>query len=389
MKKIFEYIKGMTAIAGLLTIAASCTEDDLGPLRNPVEQVTTEYTWAATADSMQTATYNTYLTSNGTFQQDNEGSSDFFHYWWNAHMLDVLTDGYIRTEDGAYLSRMKALVQGIKVRNGNKYQNEFNDDMEWLGIACVRAYEVTNDDEYLNLAKELWNEVKKGWSDEFGGGIQWKTDTPLSKNACSNAPGAILALGLYRIEENPEDLEWAKDIYDWQKSTLVDPVTGLVWDNISREGGEITINKDWIFTYNQGSYIGAAHQLYEATNEQVYLSDAIKTSNAIMTSPKVTTEGVLRNENQGDGGLFKGILVRYFTDLIQEPDLADSDREKYVEFLQFNAETFYSRGISRPSMLSSPDWRSQPGATIDLSTQLSGVMLIEAAAKLDEDGLLK
>ena len=79
MKKIFDHIKGMTAIAGLLTIATSCTEDDLGPLRNPVEQVTTEYTWAATADSMQTATYNTYLTSNGTFQQDNEGSSDFFH----------------------------------------------------------------------------------------------------------------------------------------------------------------------------------------------------------------------------------------------------------------------------------------------------------------------
>lgn len=107
-----------------------------------------------------------------------------------------------------------------------------------------------------------------------------------------------------------------------------------------------------------------------------------------MISSKVTSEGLLRNEGQGDGGLFKGILVRYFTILIQNPDLRETDRKKYVDFLKFNAETFYNKGIRRPSMLSSPDWRTQPGSGIDLSTQLSGVMLIEAAAKLKEEGLL-
>lgn len=282
---------------------------------------------------------------------------------------------------------MKALLRGIKIKNGNEYQNEFIDDMEWLGIACIRAYEATNDTEYLNVAKELWNEVKKGWSDVHGGGITWKINTPFGKNACSNAPGAILALGLYRIEENPEDLAWAKKIYDWQKVTLVDPVTGLVWDNIDIKNGETVINKDWVFTYNLGTYIGAATELYSVTNDKMYLNDAIKTSKSTMTSSKVTSEGLLKSEGQGDGGLFKGILIRYFTTLIQEPDLGESDRNDFVKFLKFNAETFFTDGISRPSMMCSPDWRKKPAATTDLSTQLSGIMLMEAAAKLKEDGI--
>ena len=39
-------------------------------------------------------------------------------------------------------------------------------------------------------------------------------------------------------------------------------------------------------------------------------------------------------------------------------------------------------------MLSGNNWKVAPasGANVDLTTQLSGVMLIEAAAKLDKDG---
>ncbi|MEX2336121.1 MAG: glycoside hydrolase family 76 protein, partial [Fulvivirga sp.] len=204
----------------------------------------------------------------------------------------------------------------------------------------------------------------------------------------SNGPAAIFALKFYNIDNNSDDLEWAKMIYAWEKATLVDPQTGLVWDNIDLKDGEAVINKDWILTYNQGTFIGAAAGLYSVTNDRTYLNDAIKTSKAIMTSPKVTSEGLLRNENQGDGGLFKGILVRYFASFIQEPDLSETDRNKFTKFFRFNAESFFEKGISRPSMMSSPDWRTQPGDETDLSTQLSGVMLMEAAAQLKEEEIL-
>ncbi|MBF4465014.1 glycoside hydrolase family 76 protein [Flavobacterium sp. LC2016-12] len=390
MKRFFSksYSILFLSIAGLGLLTASCDDDPI-PLRDPNGVVAPEfeYTWAKTADSLQLATTNTYLGSNGTYIQNNTGNSTF-HYWPNAHVLDVLVDGYLRTGNESYIPKMKALLQGIKVKNGNTYNNVFNDDMLWLANSSLRAYDATKDAEYKEVADFLWERIKLSWSDVFGGGITWKQDTPMQKNAVSNGPAAILAMRLYEIDKDPEDLEWAKKIYAWQKKNLVDPVSGLVWDNISETNGVITTNKDWVFTYNMGTWIGAGLRLYKATNDQTYLDDAVKSGRSVLTSPKLVSEGILKDEGQGDGGLFKGILVRYFTELTQQETINSTDKEKFADFMKFNAETFYKKGILRPAMLSGNNWKVAPaaGANVDLTTQLSGVMLIEAAAKLDKDG---
>jgi len=80
--------------------------------------------------------------------------------------------------------------------------------------------------------------------------------------------------------------------------------------------------------------------------------------------------------------LFKSIAVRYLTDLVELTALDAADRTKYAAFLQKNAQTLYYKGIGRPSLLASPDWTLQPSGSIDLTTQLSGVTMIEAAARL-------
>jgi predicted alpha-1,6-mannanase (GH76 family) len=301
MKMTILIAKYLTILITML----SCTDEDLGPLnRFPDGEEEITYDWDAAADSIQETTYNTFLSSEGTFRQNNTGD-DRFHYWWNAHMVDALVDGYIRTNDESYLPKIKALVRGIRVKNGNTYVNVFNDDMQWLAIACLRAYQITEDEEYMEVARFLWNEIKKGWSDVHGGGITWRSDRPLGKNACSNGPAAIIAALFYQIEGNQEDLDWAINIYNWLKNTLVDPNNGLVWDNIEMVEGEPVINKDWVFTYNQGTYIGSAAILYELTGEIAYLNDAMLTATTCMSSPQVTSEGLMRNENQGDGGLFR------------------------------------------------------------------------------------
>src|SRR5690606_24855062 len=114
----------------------------------------------------------------------------------------------------------------------------------------------------------------------------------------------------------------------WEKNTLVDPITGLVWDNINIQDGAVVINKDWIFTYNVGTYLGAANELYQFTKNPAYLNDAIRTTESMMTSPQQTSDGILKDEGQGDGGLFKGILIRYLTLLVENPDLDQPKREK-------------------------------------------------------------
>lgn len=382
----------LCAIIGSTILMTSCEENPI-PLRDPNTSggQLINYTWEQTADSLQLATYNSFLGSNGTFVQNNTGNSTF-HYWPNAHALDVLVDGYKRTNNPVYLSRMKALLQGIKVRNGNTYNNVFNDDMIWLAISSLRAFEATNDAEYKTVAKFLWDIIKLSWSDNvFGGGITWKQDTPRQKNAVSNAPAAIVAMRLYDIDKNPEDLVWAKKIYEWQKNNLVDPVTGAVWDNISEQNNVVITNKDWVFTYNMGTWIGAGLRLFKETKDPMYLNDALKTARNVLVNPKLLSEGLLRDEGQGDGGLFKGILVRYFTEIIENPAVSANDKKVFVNFFKFNAQTLYRKGITRPTMFCGNNWKVAPagGTNTDLTTQLSGVMLIEAAAKLEKDGFFE
>ncbi|WP_421893296.1 glycoside hydrolase family 76 protein [Marinoscillum sp.] len=377
----------MVWLIGMAVLAIGCEDGELGALNDPNKKNEVEYTWAATADSMQEATINVYLTSEGTFRENNQGNESF-HYWRNAHMVDVLVDGYLRSGEQEYITRAKALLLGIKSKNNGQYPNDFIDDMAWLAIACTRAYEVSDEVVFLDASKLLWEEILRYWSDVYGGGITWKINTPNLKNAVSNAPVAILSLRLYAIENDTKYLDWAKDIYAWQKNNLVDPNTGLVWDHIDLIEGEPVVKKEWIFTYNIGTWIGAATELYQVTGEQSYLNDAVKTANSMMTSPQLTTEGMLRDEGQGDGGLFKGILVRYFTRFIELPALNEDRREDYIEFLRFNGETLYEDGIARPSMLCGPNWRSAPSGTVDFSTQLSGIMLIEAMARLEEGDYL-
>jgi predicted alpha-1,6-mannanase (GH76 family) len=388
MKKFLIPNKLLAAGVGLLLLA-SCSDDEAIPLYEPDFSgggTEINYTWAATADSLQQATYNTFLGSNGTFVQDNAGTGTF-HYWPNAHMLDVLNDGYLRTGDNNYATRMKALLRGIKARNGNTYNNDFNDDMIWLANSSLRAFKSTNDPEYKAVALELWTIIKRSWTTNvLDGGITWKQSTPTQKNAVSNAPAAIIALQLYEIDRNPDDLEWAVKIYAWQKQKLVDPLTGLVWDSISIRDGQVFVQRDWVFTYNMGTWIGAGLKLYKATGNQMYLTDAIRSARSVSTSPQLLTEGLMKDEGQGDGGLFKGTLVRYYTELILAPEINSSDRENFANFIEFNAKTAYRRGIARPAMMFGPNWKNAPTGTTDFTTQLSGVMLIEAAALLHEEG---
>ncbi|GAA4441201.1 glycoside hydrolase family 76 protein [Pontibacter saemangeumensis] len=344
--------------------------------------------WATAADMSQEALLTHFWSPNaGYFLKANNGDSTF-NYWWQAHALDAFCDAYRRTNDAKYLALMSDLLDGVKRQNGGTFSNNYYDDMEWMALACLRTYDLTKDEKYKTTAETLWEDIKTGWSDYLGGGISWKKDQRDYKNTPANAPASILASRLYQLNQNEEDLAWAKKIYDWQKQNLVDPATGLVWDGMNRQGNN-QIDKDWLFTYCQGVYIGAGLALYQITNEQAYLDDAVQTADYVLNDRHFTTaEGVLKEHGGGDGGLFKGILVRYLTELALEEGVSEARRNAYIAFLQKNGEQLWEKGTSKPAILFSSDWSTLPKSPIESSTQLSGVMLTEALARLDSLGLL-
>lgn len=173
--------------------------------------------YAPVADALQTNTHSTFLSPDGKYYLHNNAGNTFFNYWWQAHGVDALLDAYLRTRNDVYKQRMNNLLQGLKDKNGGLYPTHYYDDMAWLAIASLRAYQNTNDARYRSALQELWQDMKNGQHAERGGALQWNKDAPHSFNACTNGPAIIVATRLYRLNGNAQDLQTAKDIYTWMK----------------------------------------------------------------------------------------------------------------------------------------------------------------------------
>jgi predicted alpha-1,6-mannanase (GH76 family) len=370
-------------LIAMMAILTSCSKKELGtvPPEQPAAAVVVD--WSKAADAGQVALVEQFYAKTQNYYNQNNDTNAGFNYWWNAHALDVYVDGYNRTKDPVYLTKMKDLLHGCYVKNGNTFKNTFYDDMEWWALACLRAYEATGDKEYKDAAEQLWGWIKVGWTSTKNGGISWASGSPDSKNACSNAPAAIIAAKLYQLNHNQDDLDWSKKIYTWLKTYVVDSSKGVVWDAYGNTA------ESAIYTYNQGTYAGAGLELYLITKDQSYLKDAIRNVNYVINDRvKFSPSGVLKGENTGDGGLFKGIFIRYMGQLILKGDLDDYTKSLYLKYLKNNGQSLYTKATKMPENIFGPDWATKPTSKIgDCSVHLSGLMLFEVLDELKRNKL--
>lgn len=381
-------------IALLVIISfASClkSKDDIPKSPDPPKppQHQTVFEWNKIADSAQASLSLFYYPAGRYYLKNNNatpnaGDDGWVQYWPTAHVLDVLVDGLVRTGTASYKTKMEDLLAGMYIKNGNRWVNHYYDDMEWMGLASLRAFQATNDTRYTDVINVIWPDIKNGWSADLDGGIWWNKDRG-SKNACSNGPAAILGARLYKQFGNTADLDFAKQVYSWEKTKLYNATSGAVYDHIDKNG-IIQSSPGWIFTYNQGTFLGAAYELYKITNDAAYLADAVKAAD--YTISNLVTNGLLKSEGGGDGGLFKGIFVRYLAQLIIDGGLQADKRTSYINFLKKNAETMWAKATNKQYSLFDASWETKPGAQTDLTVQLSGIMLVEAVNLLKKNGLM-
>jgi len=334
--------------------------------------------WENIADKTTDKLITEFWNEAGYFNYGSNQSDRGFQYWPNAHAMDVVIDAYLRTNNASYKSYFDTWFAGVKVRNGGSYFNVYYDDMEWNALTFLRLYEVTKEQKYLDAVHLLWDDILLAWNDEFvGGGLAWKKDQPYSKNACSNGPASILASRLYKLTKEEEYLNWAIKIYDWQKENLYNRATGAVYDNI--DGRTNTLNSVAL-TYNQGTFLGTAVELFRITKDVVYLNDAQKISNYTITKCIDASNNVLRDEGAGDGALFKGIFIRYFVDYLSLEEIDPLFKAKFKNFLINNGKVAWTRGTDPNVLLYSPSWTTVPVGNTQLTSQSSAAMLFEALA---------
>jgi len=168
--------------------------------------------------------------------------------------------------------------------------------------------------------------------------------------------------------------------------------TGRVYENFDNTNSD--------YSYDVGTFMGAAIELYNITKEKVYLNDAIKVANYhiatnINTNNRVMTDYGEQAGSNGAGhdvNLFKGIFVRYFTILIQHPDLPETTRKRFIAFLENNANYLWADGTQKsPVIKFSYTWWETPGEDVtwgDLRSAISGATTMEAMALLEKEGYL-
>jgi len=387
----------------ILLSLVSCVDYEDGYVENASQPHFYKVNWAAAVDSSTTSFVNRYYnTTRNCFNNTYDGQVADFDYWPEAHGLDVLVDAYLRTGDTDYGDKIYKWYEGVRIKNwySNNWENEYYDDMGWHGLAHMRAFEATNDTRYENSARNLWNWITDGWSDYENGGIQWRKGADaesIGKGIPANGPAAIIAAR--RAQKYPDevvkgftDLEWAIRIYDWMKYNRTILSSGRVFENINNTNND--------YAYDVGTYLGAAIELYNITGDKTYWNDALRITDYHIKYNINKAYGVMRDygEQTGENGgghdcnLFKGIFVRYFTILIQHPDLSSQDRARYVAFLTNNANYLWQTGTQKyPDIKFSPTWWQIPGEAVvwgDLRAATSAATTIEAMALLEKKGFV-
>lgn len=302
------------------------------------------------------------------FRLTDQTDSKPLDFWITAHLWQCVMDAYERHGDKKYRIQMNQVYDGFIKAYPDWTENPFNDDIMWWTIACTRAYRITSDKRYLNKARLEFDRIYAGQVDDIlGGGMWWKSDSHRSKNACVNGPAAITAMELFFALKDRSYADKALQLYSWQRSRLFDAETGAVYDNITTRRRI----RRWLFTYNQGTFIGAALRLYRWTGQQNYLDDALL-AGRFMRSNLCNEQGILKSEGQGDGGTFKLIGVRYMVELAGAAKSQDT-----LDWLRKNAETVWANRRTSDNIMGY-DWSKQVKSNdvIHCQSAAGGVVLL-------------
>ena len=354
-----------------------------------------------------------YDPNNHFFYTDTQNHAEA-DLWTEAIDWGIVMDAYSRTKSVNYNQMIGDIynhVTGIYGTNCGQWQvpNNSNVTLAWWAQASLQAYTLTNATTYRDCAKAFFDKIYQSWdTTEAGGGIWTTYTTPQTqKNMATNALAVMVAAQLSTILGNNTYLTKAQTIYTWIRSELTNlaGTSGAVYDNYNNVNNTIAMNQ---FSYNYGTFIGAALALYAATKDNSnvasdqsagYLADANNVANASLTNVTINGNGIIQYEsdcnnttsagdtsnslsgNNGNianngsfvnvnntctGGtneraLYKGIYARYLAELAFNKDDAVSDSAVYEQVLDENAAIAIDD--RRPSdNLVGPDW-AEPAPT--------------------------
>lgn len=224
--------------------------------------------------------------------------------------FDSLVQGLerLRHPDGGYASSKGPLgILGAR----------FYDDNAWLGLVFVQAALQSPDSGYLEKAEEIASFLRDAQQPD--GGVLWEEGNPdPSYNTCTFGPTIELSLRLYQATGDQKHLDFARDLTDIMESKLRMP-NGLYADLVKLETGKVDPT---VYSYNQGTPVGAHKLWYDITGDETHLAKARETAAAAL-------------QHFGEEGLWKqspAFNAVFFRNLMQLEDPAvDKALDSYLD----------------------------------------------------------
>ena len=382
-------LKALVALAAVIGSAATAHAAS-----NPYAQYIKE-SYEGKADTLTYCLVNQFLnTSRGTFwavprTESNRATASTYIYWQQAHAMDVIVYSYQRIKDtkptlastyAQYMSRWfnnhaNNWYHDSSDRTG--FLNEYTDDMCWICLTMIHIYEALGEEKYLNMAKTIFDQyvVPRGWTDDDGyWGLPWKSNNN-DRNACTNAPGCLVAVKLYNYTGTAEYLDIAKEIYDFWAHVMA--------TNLKNDGRV----EDPPLTYTQGTFGEACRQLYNATQDNTYMNMACKVIWYACSSGRCVDRGLLRHEGTSmDQSIFKAVLIPYAVNLALDPGCRANYRLNILRFLLKNADTLWSNLDleSYPRTFCNYYWGEpvDPAEVPSMGAMTSGASLMENVSRM-------
>ncbi|UVI29089.1 glycoside hydrolase family 76 protein [Paenibacillus spongiae] len=269
---------------------------------------------------------------------ENNGLWDSTGWWNSANALEAIIDYSSQSGSTEFLH---VIANTYEKHQAGNFLNHYYDDEGWWALAWIKAYDLTKEQRYLDMAKTIFEDMKGAWDSICSGGVWWNKDRSY-KNAITNELFLTIAARLH--QRTPGDagegsyLDWAEKEWAWFQSSGMINSDNLVNDGLNNTCSN---NGDVTWTYNQGVILGGLIELSKIKGDAQYLNTAKAIADAAITT-LVNSDGILQepcDENGcgGDGPSFKGIFMRNLNYLY------DTTHDiKYRKFIEKSVDSLWA-----------------------------------------------